>query len=278
MKVTYHVSKAHCAYTSWTGRTHLGRRKEQQIMRKPETSDLIIGTGVAILVLLIGTLIDKSLDLLGFQAVAIGAAIAIVIILGIIAIVWFLGRRGSEVELQKAIENLRSMAPSSRYEWLYTPAEMDEIEEKTKYKNIWIVSYDLSNDTGNPDTPIISILKKNLKRGINYTYIIPDIEHTNAVLPHLYQIFSSYSNQLRIIPLPQSTFDFFTTTHIAIYNPNMEGGQLPQVFIELPIQERGYSKGYWVRVADDISLKVVGRFRNTIDNARLLQPSDKLSN
>lgn len=247
-------------------------------MRKPETRDLIIGTGVAILVLLIGTLVDKSLDLLGFQAVAIGVTISIIIILGIIGIVWFLGRRGSELELQRAIENLRSITPSSRYEWLYTPAEMDEIEEKAKYKDIWIVSYDLSNDTGNPNTPIISIIKKNLKRGISYTYIIPDIEHTNAVLPHLYRIFSSYPNQIRIIPLSHSTFDFFTTTHIAIYNPNMERGQLPQVFIELPIQERGYSKGYWIRVADDISLKVVGRFRSAIDNALLLQSSDKISN
>lgn len=235
-------------------------------MRKPETSDVIIGTGVAILVILIGTLVDKALDLLGFQAVAVGVTIAIVIILGIIAVVWFLGRKSYESELIKAIESIRNISLSSKYDWLYSSGDIDEIERTAKYSDIWIVSSDLSNDTGNVDGPIISIIKKNLRRGITYTYIIPKVERTRAVFPHLQQIFSSHPQQLNVVRVAPERFDLLIMTHIAIYNPNMEGGQPPQVFIELPIDIRGYGRGYWIRVSEDIAFNVIGRLRTEIES------------
>ena len=235
-------------------------------MRIPDRNDLILPTFVAIFVILIGTLVDQLFGLIGLRAVIIGVTITIIIILGIVSIVWLLGRNSYEADLRKAIEELRDIIPSSRYDWLHTSAEMNKIEEKVRCKDIWVISYDLSNDTtGDLVTSLVTVVKNNLKRNITYTFIVPDTEHTTAVLPRLYQIFSSHPRQLRVIKISQDTFDFFTATHITIYNPNLEYEKPPQVFIELPIVKRGYGKGHWVLVADDIALKVVGRFRVVVE-------------
>ena len=143
------------------------------------------------------------------------------------------------------------------------------MEEKTKGKDIWVISPDLSNDTGPDAVDIIAIVKKNLRRKITYTYIVPDTESIKALLPGLSKIFGAHSNQLKIIKIPQNTFQMMTAAHIVIYNPNMDDGEHPLVFLELPINERGYGKGFWVKTANDAALAFIGRFRKIVEDASL---------
>lgn len=232
-------------------------------MSKPE----LLGTTFAILVLLIGILVGKALDLLDPWVVAVGVGISIIIVLGISAIVWIFGRTTHQAELKSIIQELRDVTSSARYSWLYTTAEVNEFESKCRCSNIWVVSPDLSNDTGSSAADIIAVVKKNLRRGITYTYIVPDSEAIDAVLPNLRQTFMSHPEQLRLVRLPQDTFRLLTTAHITMYNPNMEDNRVPDVFIELPIEQRGHGRGYWVKVANDAALGFVGRFRRIVETA-----------
>jgi hypothetical protein len=72
-----------------------------------------------------------------------------------------------------------------------------------------------------------------------------------------------------MIKIPPDKFRILTSAHIVIYNPNMDGGQNPQVFLELPIDERGHGKGFWVKVADEPAFGLVGRFRKIIEDKQL---------
>lgn len=97
---------------------------------------------------------------------------------------------------------------------------------------------------------------------MSYTYIIPNSEKINALLPALRNLFGPAINQLRIKQIPEEDFRRLTVGHIAIYNPNMEGRNAPLVFLELPIENRGY----WVKVDQDAALGLTGRFRMIVEN------------
>ncbi len=224
---------------------------------------------ITLLVILISIVVGKALDLLDLTTVLVGASISTIIILGVVAIVLRFGSTSNQTEVEKIIGELRELLPSAQYDWLYRIAEVNDLEGKTKGRAIWVISPDLSNDTGSPEIDVIGMVKKNLRKKITYTYIVPDTETINAVIQHLRQTFASYPQQLRVIKLQPDTFKMLTTTHIVIFNPNMEDGQAPQVFLELPIDQRGYGKGFWVKVADDIVLGFVGRFRKIVDDGNL---------
>lgn len=179
-------------------------------MRKPEAFDLVAGTAVAVIVILIGTLVDRALDLLDLRTVAIGVALSIVIVLGVVAVVWALGRQSHEAQLKRTIDELKTIASSSKYEWLQTVEDLVQLEEHIKCKEIWVCSPDLSYDTGSPDIDTVKLVQNNVKRGIIYTYVVPDTEEIEAVLPHLRRIFSFRPSQLKVIKLPKYTFDTLT--------------------------------------------------------------------
>ena len=231
-------------------------------MDKPEW----LGTSVVLLVLLVGILVSKALDLLDLTTVIIGVGISTIIVLGTVAIVWGFGQQSHNLELDRIIKELKEITPSAQHDWLYNATELNEIEGNIISKNIWVISPDLSNDTGTPDIDVIHMVKENLRKKVFYTFIVPDIETIKAVLPHLRKTFASRPKQLRIIYLPQEAFRMLTTAHIVIFNPNMENGRNPEVFLELPLQNRGYAKGYWIKAADDAALGFVGRFRKIVEN------------
>lgn len=162
-------------------------------------------------------------------------------------------------------EVLKDIAPSTAYNCLYSQAQMVKLESEVQCKEIWVISPDLSNDTGNPEENFIPAVQKNLKRKIIYTYIVPDTETVDAVLPYLKQIFTSHSEQLQVKKVSRDILQMLVTAHIVIYNPNMEGGHTPQIFIELPTDIRKYGKRCWINVDNDIGLKLLGRFRKLIE-------------
>lgn len=228
----------------------------------------LIGTAIGILVILIGIIVGKALDLLEVKTLIIGAIISFIIIWGIVLIIWMVGNTRHQSELNKIIENLRDIVPTAKYDWMYNEADIAELESKIKCKDIWIASPDLSHDTGMPKIDFIGVVKKNIRRKIKYTYVVPDTEIIQAVLPNLYHIFSSHNDQFRIIKLPLETFRMLMITHIIIMNPNMENNDIPQVYLELPIEKRISDRSYWIKVSDDAALGFVGRFRKLIEGEK----------
>src|SRR5262245_49440987 len=45
-------------------------------------------------------------------------------------------------------EGQKAIAPSIQYNWLYDSAELAKLESEVPCKDIWVISLDLSNDTG----------------------------------------------------------------------------------------------------------------------------------
>ena len=85
-------------------------------MKKSEWLSIII----TLLVILIGIVVGKALDLLNLITVIIGASISLIIVLGVVAIVWGFGRTTHEIELNKIIDELQNVLPSAQYNWLYS--------------------------------------------------------------------------------------------------------------------------------------------------------------
>lgn len=228
-------------------------------MKKPETNDLLIGTVTAVLVLLVSLVVGKALDLLNLKTVAIGISICIVIILGIVGLFYVIEHTNHRDEIDSIVKRLKEIIPATAFPWLRSDGELMDIESRIKCKEIWIVSPDLSHDTVRAD--IQRAVKKNIKRGVAYTYILPKTEAMNTLLPALRKLFASNINQLKIKQIPEETFRYLTIRHIAIYNPCMDDDNAPQVFIELPI--KGY--GYWAETSQDVGIALTGRIRKLLE-------------
>jgi hypothetical protein len=228
-------------------------------MKKPETNDLLIGTATAILVLLVSLVVGKALDLLDLKTVLIGTAICVVIVLGIVGLFYIVEHMSHKEEIDSLVKRLKEIIPATVFPWLRSDAEMMEIESRVKCKEVWVVSPDLSHDTVRAD--IQRAVKKNIKRGITYTYILPKTEAINALLPALRNLFASSINQLKVKQIPENVFRSLTIRHMVIYNPCMDDDNAPQVFIELPV--KGY--GYWIEVYQDAGIALTGRIRTLIE-------------
>src|ERR1051325_7983943 len=78
----------------------------------------------------------------------------------------------------------RELKPISvKSSWLYSDDDLAQIEAESNGNTIWIISPDLANVTGK--AVIIDAVEKNIKRGITYTYIVPESDTINGVLPGL---------------------------------------------------------------------------------------------
>lgn len=247
------------------------------IVKKRKMSDLVFGVGVSLFVLFTGTLVGKALRLLNFSE-AIGGISFFGLILFVVwtfeqqvqqpkltklveslRALWLLGYANHQAELQKILEKLEKLNTAPRHDWLYTSQELETIETMLQCRSIWVFSPDLVSEARS------LALRKNIQRGVRYTYIIPEAEDVEPLLPRLYRFFEAYPQQLRVVRLPQNMFRIITTTHLLIYNPNMERGETCQVFWELPIRSRRYGQSHWIKVADEVAQELVERFRRIID-------------
>jgi hypothetical protein len=232
-------------------------------MRKLRMHSPIVGTGVGVIVLLISIVANKALDFLGVEELIYGIGIFIVILLGVAGIVWVIADESRQSELERIMIILKQVAPSSGFSWLYPGYSVIKLESEVKAKEIWVVSPHLLNDTGTSyegrqGLSTIDTVDKNFKRGIAYTYIVPDIERVRTLVLHLHQTHASYHERIRVIQLPRATFQNLAISEIAIYDPN--GGN-PQVFMELPVMD---AHTYWIKLNEEVAFPFVERVRQVI--------------
>ena len=196
--------------------------------------------------------------------------LSLFIILGVAAIIWLLADESRQTELDKIMTILKDMTPSAEFSWLHHANSILKLEVEIKCKDIWIVSPHLLNDTGSTysggkhGVSTITTVEKNLKRKVTYTFIIPDTEIMEERLSHLYRNHVPYGKQLRVIKLPQATFQSLglAISELVIYNPNMEAGHRPQVFMQLPVVD---SYKYWIEIDDHEAFDVVARVRKVVE-------------
>jgi hypothetical protein len=168
-------------------------------------------------------------------------------------------------ELENVLAHLRGLIPPSDFEWLYSDAELAKVESESVGDNIWIVSPDLINVTDKAE--IIDAVKKNVRRRITYTYIVPDASYIKGVLPGLQQLFKSHPNQLRLVWVPEAEFFLRSITHYAIFNVNRKDGIASEAYLELPIVDSSGKKirGYWIKVSKDATASLIGRFLEVVE-------------
>src|SRR5437870_11007118 len=218
-----------------------------------------------VLVLLVGVLVTKGYELLTFRGVAVAVALTACVLLILVGLVLAFQGKQHKDEFQLLLNRLQQLIPPSDFTWLYNDAEFAQAESSCAGDSIWIVSPDLANVTGND--VIIEAVKKNIGRGIVYTYIVPKSDTISGVLPGLRHLFRSNPEQLNLIPLPPHQFRFLSVTHIAAFNAGMkEGASSPEVYLELPIEDERSSRirGYWIKVGRGAAKDLAGRFRKIV--------------
>jgi hypothetical protein len=236
-------------------------------MKKPGTSELIVGAIIAVIASSMTFLLGKANELLKPMSFTIGTALFAVIVLAIIVLVLMFVRAwehetmnalttSHREEVEHLIQGFRKLIPPIKHSWLLRDDDIERIEGEVSGKDIWIVSPDMHFDL--IEKTFQNVTKKNFQKGITYTYIVPKTYQMQARINMLRRTYASYLSQVEIKELPEETFRQLAITHIDIYDPNAEDAR---VFLQLPIEERGY----WIELTQDEAHGIIGRFRGFVD-------------
>ena len=169
-------------------------------------------------------------------------------------------RLKNEERIDKLIKIFNSSEFKEKLDFIFSKYEVDEIERNQQEKDIWVVSPNLENDTNNSD--VVPIVRENAKKGVRYTYVVPDNELIDAREQELQAVFKGIRCKARIVKVSEKDFFLLTTTHLTVYNPQGENGTPGRVFLELPVQNRGW----WVEMCRQDASYYIGRVRKIIDH------------
>lgn len=128
---------------------------------------------------------------------------------------------------------------------------LNEVEAKSKGKDIWVISPHLKNDTGQKEVKITTniVLRNATTRIITYTFIVPKTAEVSRATKQLQAEFIDQTDRLRIIEIDAKQFRNLALVEWVIYNPLMADGKFPDVFMQLPIDELAW----WTKVSDDVA-------------------------
>jgi hypothetical protein len=144
--------------------------------------------------------------------------------------------------------------------WQFSEQNIAAFEQSVKDESeIWVVSANLDHDAFKG--ALADAVACNLKRGISYTYVVPQKDDIYPRVDAIKNLHSSSNLPPKFRFVERDEFDNITETNITIYNPVATKESDSEVFIELPI-DREPSKRLWARVDKYFSDKIIGRIRN----------------
>lgn len=106
---------------------------------------------------------------------------------------------------KKGIRTERLHDKSSLGKWIRHQEEITSIEQTEDLSSVWVLSPDLENDTS-PEWK--GVLKENAKRGVRYSYFVPETRTTNCRIGILQEAFKEQPGMLEISKIPQNEFEF----------------------------------------------------------------------
>ena len=151
-------------------------------------------------------------------------------------------------------EELKNNLTGRGSQWLYWHEIIERIEENVECGTIWVITPDLLHSTNCPF--FMEAVKKNLQKGITYTYVFPKTAQTLALLDTLRGVFSTHPNLLTERPMREDLFRKMAVSHYLVLEPGACSDKPPQVFLELPIR----SREYWIEVDRDAAQGFYSRF------------------
>ena len=166
-------------------------------------------------------------------------------------------------ELEAILNSITVDPPSpSPLPWLYTEDCLIDIQAEINARQIWVVTPDLYQRTLKPK--VEAILRQNVERDVCYKFVTVSSSKTEEAKRDLERIFNAKPDSFKVIDYPGSTFHDVAVTDYIIINPDFDLDHAPRVFLELPIE----SRGYWIEVDSNAALDFVSRFRAFAEGAR----------
>ncbi len=120
--------------------------------------------------------------------------------------------------------------------WLLNEAQLLQVEKsKRKCKEIWIISPDPSNDTGN--SPWVEVIRDNINNGITYYYIVPTTDYLDGAINGLKTFFRRRLEKYRILKINMEGYNALPHEHLVLYDPQNQYDETG-CFAELDIEEK----------------------------------------
>jgi hypothetical protein len=162
------------------------------------------------------------------------------------------------------IANNRDVGNVAGLQWLFAPEDLLVIQKRFEFKLIWIVTDKLVEYALRPD--IRDVVLKNMTKGIQYIYVIPDsIEHGVAVndlerasIEAQKKVTGSKFCMPKVQKVPHDTFNSSAPTDFIIVNPNNDDHSPLRVFLKLPVKA---NHPFWIEADFNTAEKFVARFR-----------------
>ncbi len=159
---------------------------------------------------------------------------------------------------EETLRGLSGLIRAGYPEWLITEEALRPVESEATGKDIWIASPDLKNDTYlSEDHDLLPVIKGNAKRGVIYTYFIPDKPELASAENSLRDVFADFPQRLKVVKIRADEWDKCFIAHVMVLNPRSELQKKPRVYLELPIKGRGH----WIAVDDEVAPKMFGRLQ-----------------
>jgi hypothetical protein len=140
-------------------------------------------------------------------------------------------------EVLKSLQE--TIANSVKFQWILTGKQLIEIERKktVKCKEIWIVTPELSSDTGN--SAWIPAIQDNINQGISYKYICADQPGIQSDIKGMKTTFSNNLNKCFISIIAVEEFKKFSHKHIVVYDPDNSSNEM-DCYAEIDASNRDY--------------------------------------
>lgn len=156
------------------------------------------------------------------------------------------------------ITDVEEVETETDFEWLYTADDLARTQARIKCKEIWVITPDLYRRTIHQQAR--DIMKRNLERGIGYTFLTVASSKTSEAKREMKHIFNMNLKSFKVREYQEKEFRRLAVTDYIVLNPE-EGGDYPlHVFLELPIETRGY----WIEVDGEAAVGFVDRFKQLV--------------
>jgi len=163
-----------------------------------------------------------------------------------------------EIKLRE-INEAQEVETETGLPWLYTSDGLARKQVGINCKQIWVITPDLYRRTINPK--VKDIIQRNIEHDVSYTFVTVLSSKTTEAKKELEGIFDAQPNSLKVIEYRESKIRRLAPTDFLIVNPDPDAEHPQHVFLELPIEMRGF----WIEVDGEAALDFVNRFRRLVE-------------
>jgi hypothetical protein len=156
-----------------------------------------------------------------------------------------------------ALERFQASSVIANSDWLISSPSLRDMERATNASHVWIITRSLEEEV---ESELFGeVVEFNLKRGIKYTYILPNEASLYARIEKMRDMYNYSNLEFRIIESP--LFDIISSQDMAIFGPDGRGSREMAGYMNLPIDTGG--NDYFVVLGTRQSERIVGILSRT---------------